>query len=136
MQVPKLSDESLLGDTDTAKLDPEQLDEDGVASCSDPEEDMPSGSGDVRSAGGEEKRVKARGLYKPPTHEELQHLKETQNLFTSNLMRLQVSSLVPRPIAREEGSGRIAILKQVVPTPRSRHGQSDSLVTPDTCRFK
>ena len=30
------------------------------------------------------------GLYKPPTHEELQTLKETQNLFKSNLMKLQV----------------------------------------------
>ena len=30
------------------------------------------------------------GLYRPPTHEELQSLKETQNLFQSNLMRLQV----------------------------------------------
>lgn len=36
------------------------------------------------------KRVKIPGLYKPPTHEELQTLKETQNLFKSNLMRLQV----------------------------------------------
>ena len=31
------------------------------------------------------------GLYKPPTHDELQTLKETQNLFKSNLMKLQVS---------------------------------------------
>ena len=30
------------------------------------------------------------GLYKPPTHEELHSLKETQNLFRSNLMKLQV----------------------------------------------
>ena len=31
-----------------------------------------------------------KGLYKPPTHSELQSLKETQDLFSSNLMRLQV----------------------------------------------
>ena len=37
------------------------------------------------------KKVKIAGLYKPPTHEELQTLKETQNLFKSNLMRLQVT---------------------------------------------
>lgn len=36
------------------------------------------------------KPKKKSGLYKPPTHEELQTLKETQNLFKSNLMRLQV----------------------------------------------
>lgn len=29
-------------------------------------------------------------LYKPPTNEELSHLKETENLFHSNLLRLQV----------------------------------------------
>lgn len=39
---------------------------------------------------GVKKKVKIPGLYKPPTHEELQTLKETQNLFKSNLMRLQV----------------------------------------------
>lgn len=36
------------------------------------------------------KKHKIPGLYKPPTHEELQTLKETQDLFKSNLMRLQV----------------------------------------------
>ena len=51
-----------------------------------------SSSGGVGSgtAGGVKKKVKIPGLYKPPTHEELQNLKETQNLFKSNLMRLQV----------------------------------------------
>ena len=29
-------------------------------------------------------------LYRPPTHDELSALKETQNLFKSNLMKLQV----------------------------------------------
>lgn len=32
------------------------------------------------------------GLYRPPTHTELQTLKETQDLFKSNLMKLQVRS--------------------------------------------
>ena len=44
-----------------------------------------SGMEEVRS-----KKSKIEGLYKPPTHDELQALKETQNLFNSNLMRLQV----------------------------------------------
>ena len=36
------------------------------------------------------KKKKISGLYKPPTHSELQSLKETQDLFRSNLMKLQV----------------------------------------------
>lgn len=41
-------------------------------------------------AGAGVKKVKIPGLYKPPTHDELQTLRETQNLFKSNLLRLQV----------------------------------------------
>lgn len=37
-------------------------------------------------------------LFKPPTHEELQTLKETQNLFKSNLMKLQVSHTYCMPV--------------------------------------
>ena len=33
-------------------------------------------------------------LYKPPTSSELNELKETENLFHSNLFRMQVSVLV------------------------------------------
>lgn len=32
-------------------------------------------------------------LYKPPTNEELSQLKETENLFHSNILRLQVGCL-------------------------------------------
>lgn len=39
---------------------------------------------------GKVKKPRIQGLYKPPTHDELQSLKETQNLFKSNLMKLQV----------------------------------------------
>ncbi len=39
----------------------------------------------------EVKSSKVKGLFKPPTHSELQSLKETQDLFSSNLMRLQVN---------------------------------------------
>ena len=45
------------------------------------------------------KRPKMPGLYKPPTHDELQMLKETQNLFQSNLMRLQVCSRLCMEVA-------------------------------------
>ena len=85
-------------DATDSEEDPEMEDEGGESG----EEgvDAPSGSGvDVkeelssqRREGGEKSRKKS-GLYLPPTHEELQTLKETQNLFKSNLMRLQVSDL-------------------------------------------
>lgn len=52
----------------------------------DVEGEVPPGKG---GEGGMKPKKKS-GLYKPPTHEELQTLKETQNLFKSNLMRLQV----------------------------------------------
>ena len=51
-----------------------------------------SGVGTEGEGGSGERSKKARvaGLYRPPTHDELRTLKETQNLFQSNLMRLQV----------------------------------------------
>ena len=57
-------------------------------------------TGDGREGGVKPK--KKSGLYKPPTHEELQTLKETQNLFKSNLMRLQVRTQ-PRTQAPQVG---------------------------------
>ena len=40
----------------------------------------------------ENKKKKFKGsLYKPPTSSELNELKETENLFHSNLFRMQVS---------------------------------------------
>lgn len=46
--------------------------------------------GDESAGEGGKKKLRIAGLYRPPTHEELRTLKETQNLFQSNLMRLQV----------------------------------------------
>ena len=94
------SGEELVSNSDAtdSEMDPEMEDEGGESG----EEgmDTPLGGGvDVegqlssqRREGGEKLRKKS-GLYQPPTHEELQTLKETQNLFKSNLMRLQVSDL-------------------------------------------
>ena len=48
---------------------------------------------DDGGTGAKVKKVKIPGLYKPPTHDELQTLRETQNLFKSNLMRLQVHNV-------------------------------------------
>ena len=43
----------------------------------------------------ERKRIKTmKQLYKPPTVEEINHLKETENLFHSNLFRMQVEELL------------------------------------------
>ena len=44
-------------------------------------------------------------LYKPPTFEELQNLKETEMLFKSNLLKLQVYYI----IVMHQSLGRIAI---------------------------
>lgn len=51
--------------------------------------------GDGRGSGKSTKPPRIQGLYKPPTHAELQSLKETQDLFKSNLMKLQVSPSSP-----------------------------------------
>lgn len=36
------------------------------------------------------KKAKLSGLYRPPTHDELQALKETESLYRTNLIKLQV----------------------------------------------
>ena len=86
-------------DATDSEVDPEMEDEGGESG----EESLDGGVGvkeELSSQwreGGEKPRKKS-GLYQPPTHEELQTLKETQNLFKSNLMRLQVSDLPPNSL--------------------------------------
>ncbi|XP_067320780.1 nucleolar protein 6 isoform X2 [Anolis sagrei] len=46
-------------------------------------------------------------LYKPPTNEELSRLKETENLFHSNLLRLQVEELLKEVTLKEKRRQRI-----------------------------
>ena len=53
-------------------------------------EEVGGASGEKAGGCGGKGRPKIAGLYRPPTHEELQQLKETENLFNSNLMKLQV----------------------------------------------
>ena len=53
------------------------------------EEDAPGDRHEAKS-GPPPSKKKPSGLYKPPTHEELQSLKETESLFRSNLIKLQV----------------------------------------------
>ncbi|KAK9408751.1 nucleolar protein 6 [Crotalus adamanteus] len=46
-------------------------------------------------------------LYKVPTNEELSHLKETENLFHSNLLRLQIEELLKEVTLKEKKKQRI-----------------------------
>uniref|UniRef100_A0ACB8ENV2 Uncharacterized protein n=1 Tax=Sphaerodactylus townsendi TaxID=933632 RepID=A0ACB8ENV2_9SAUR len=46
-------------------------------------------------------------LYKPPTSEELSRLKETENLFHSNLLRLQVEELLKEVTLKESRKQKI-----------------------------
>ncbi|XP_063151962.1 nucleolar protein 6 [Candoia aspera] len=48
-----------------------------------------------------------RELYKVPTNEELGHLKETENLFHSNLLRLQIEELLKEVTLKEKRKQRI-----------------------------
>ncbi|KAM6470906.1 nucleolar protein 6 [Liasis olivaceus] len=53
-------------------------------------------------------------LYKVPTNEELSHLKETENLFHSNLLRLQIEELLKEVTLKERRKQRIdAFLHEV-----------------------
>mgnify|MGYP002716448093 CR=1 FL=1 len=68
----------------------EELEQKGLKRSYPEEDDNESEEKDVSNA---EKR-KLKKLYKPPTAEELNHLKETQNLFHSNLFRLQIEEML------------------------------------------
>lgn len=54
-------------------------------------EEPPSVDGDVNP---KKKKAKLSGLYKPPSRDEIQDVRETENLFKSNLMKLQISELI------------------------------------------
>ncbi len=69
-----------------------QSDEDTEVATSDEEQSESEGGGAAAAEAGEQKSGHSSSLYKPPTRDELQTLKETQNLFKSNLMKLQVCS--------------------------------------------
>uniref|UniRef100_A0A8D2LLI4 Nucleolar protein 6 n=1 Tax=Varanus komodoensis TaxID=61221 RepID=A0A8D2LLI4_VARKO len=64
-------------------------------------------------------------LYKPPTNEELSRLKETENLFHSNLLRLQIEELLKEVTLKEKRKHKIdsflheinALLSAVPETP-------------------
>lgn len=67
---------------------------DGHSDSSEQENDSNDDRGVQDTESGENvKSSRIQGLYKPPTHSELQTLRETQDLFKSNLMRLQVRKL-------------------------------------------
>lgn len=90
MQVPKLSESEKPDSAYNSSIDSEDEAEvekpSGTEDVASPEKDDVAIAAATTGAG----KTKIVGLYKPPTHEELQTLKETENLFQSNLMRLQV----------------------------------------------
>ena len=98
--------EELVSNSDAtdSEVDPEMEDEggesgeEGVDAPLGGEVDVEGQLSSQQNKGGEKLRKKP-GLYQPPAHEELQTLKETQNLFKSNLMRLQVSDLPSNSLA-------------------------------------
>ncbi|XP_030026553.2 nucleolar protein 6 isoform X1 [Manduca sexta] len=52
------------------------------------------------------KRIKTRGLYRQPTVNELNRLQETENLFNSNLFRLQVEEILQEVQIKEKTEKR------------------------------
>ncbi|XP_066470854.1 nucleolar protein 6 [Tiliqua scincoides] len=64
-------------------------------------------------------------LYKPPTNEELSQLKETENLFHSNILRLQIEELLKEVTLKEKRKQKIdsflheinTLLKTIPETP-------------------
>ncbi|XP_015283672.1 PREDICTED: nucleolar protein 6 [Gekko japonicus] len=59
-------------------------------------------------------KVSKATLYKPPTSEELSQLKETENLFHSNLLRLQIEELLKEVTLKEKRRQKIdAFLHQI-----------------------
>eukprot|EP00123_Amoebidium_parasiticum_P006098 comp17152_c0_seq1/m.15971 comp17152_c0_seq1/g.15971 ORF comp17152_c0_seq1/g.15971 comp17152_c0_seq1/m.15971 type:complete len:1225 (-) comp17152_c0_seq1:790-4464(-) len=74
-------------------------DEDDDEEMGEMEETGKNGTGNTGNTGNDEgapkkKQKKDGGLYRPPTSEEVHQLKETQQLFKSNLFRMQIDELV------------------------------------------
>ena len=89
--MPKLSESEKPDSAYNSSIDSE--DEAEVEKQSGGEDVASPKKGDAAIAAAEATgacKTKIAGLYKPPTHDELQTLKETESLFQSNLMRLQV----------------------------------------------
>eukprot|EP00731_Ephydatia_muelleri_P016799 Em0009g1223a len=93
-KVPKLSESEKPDSAYNSSIDSEDEAEvekpSGTEDVASPEKDDAAIAAATTGAG----KTKIVGLYKPPTHEELQTLKETENLFQSNLMRLQITELL------------------------------------------
>jgi U3 small nucleolar RNA-associated protein 22 len=93
------------------------------------------GGGDVSvgrggGGGGEGgKKTRIAGLYQPPTHDELRTLKETQNLYQSNLMRLQITELLSE-VKPSSSCGR---LEEILTSLRTTLMSLPSTSTVDLC---
>ncbi|XP_051785412.1 nucleolar protein 6-like [Erpetoichthys calabaricus] len=61
-------------------------------------------------------KLTQRELYKPPTTEEVNRLQETENLFHSSLLRMQIEELLKEVILSEEKRKKIDLFVQEVTT--------------------
>lgn len=77
-----------LGEVPASEGEGEDMDASEVSTGGDTSQEEEGGD---QANGKATKSPRIQGLYKPPTHAELQSLKETQDLYKSNLMKLQVS---------------------------------------------
>ena len=80
------SDEEATDDADSG-IDDDERDDDNDSNAI-------TNAGDERFGGAPPKKkakLSKTGLYKPPTSDEINQLKETENLFQSSLLRMQVS---------------------------------------------
>ena len=94
MENPELPYEENSEESEIAS-DEEEATDDADSGIDDDERDADTSAGDERF-GGEPPKKKAKlgktGLYKPPTSDEINQLKETENLFQSSLLRMQVGA--------------------------------------------
>ena len=99
MEDPELIYEENSEESEIAS-DEEEATDDADSGIDDDERDDDNDSNAITNAGDErfggappKKKAKfsKTGLYKPPTSDEINQLKETENLFQSSLLRMQVS---------------------------------------------
>ena len=96
MEDPELTYEENSEESEIAS-DEEQATDDADSGIDDDERDNDDNAiinaGDERFGGAPPKKkakLSKTGLYKPPTSDEINQLKETENLFQSSLLRMQV----------------------------------------------
>ena len=93
MEDPELTYEENSEESEIAS-DEEEATDDADSGIDDDDDSANTNAGDERFGGAPPKKkakLSKTGLYKPPTSDEINQLKETENLFQSSLLRMQVS---------------------------------------------